>query len=81
MKHNLKTRPKPNWYLAHKSTPEKFFFLCASSNREVCYTVADGWTYADALSFHAYLMGWEPCHEWIHTLCSPGTFPPAVSKI
>lgn len=62
VQHNLKTGYVvfPRWYMAAKSTSERFVFLDAYGYREVVYTAADGWTQEDALSFHNYLMGWEP---------------------
>lgn len=61
IQHNLKPgyRAFPRWYMAHRSTSERFVFLDSMRDREIVYTSENGWTWEDAWSFHNYLMGWE----------------------
>jgi hypothetical protein len=55
--HNHPTRAdKTQWYMAAGSTPERFVFMDAGSNRAIIRSVRDGWTWDDAISFGALLI-------------------------
>lgn len=59
--HNLTTvRVDSRWYLAAESTDERFVFLDSFTGKKTVYTAADGWTWADAVTFHEHMMRWPP---------------------
>lgn len=59
--HNLTTvRVDSRWYLAAESTSERFVFRDSFTGNKIVYTAADGWTWADAVTFHEHMMRWPP---------------------
>lgn len=60
VRHNHPVRCRGRWYLSASSTRDCFIFVSSERIDDVLKKPEDGWTLNDALSFHSYLMGWEP---------------------
>lgn len=56
--HNLPVRAhnKSRWFMSAISSDTEFVFIDPTSVSKVVRTVADGWTLADAESFHQNLL-------------------------